>query len=119
MRHGSGHRKFQKSTAHTRSMFRNLATSLLRHEAIETTVAKAKELRPIVEKLITSARKPTLAGRRHAYGYLMDKKVVAKLFDEVGPRFIARDGGYTRVLRTRRRDGDAAEMAHISLLKEG
>ena len=117
MRHGVGYRKFQKSTAHTRSMFRNLATSLIRHEAIETTVAKAKELKPIVEKLITSARKPTLASRRLAYSYLMDKTVVAKLFEEIGPRFASRPGGYTRVLRTRRRDGDAAEMAQISLLQ--
>ena len=118
MRHGIGYRKFQKSTAHTRSMFRNLATSLLRHETIETTVGKAKDLRPIVEKLITSARKPTLAGRRHAYGYIMDKDVVAKLFDVIGPRFKSRDGGYTRVLKTRRREGDAAEMAVIALLPD-
>ena len=118
MRHGVGYRKFQKSTAHTRALFRNLATSLLRQERLETTVEKAKELRPIVEKLITIAKTDNLASRRRIYSYLMDKKVVHKLFTDVGPRFKTRPGGYTRVVRTRSRAGDAADMAWIALVEE-
>jgi large subunit ribosomal protein L17 len=116
MRHGIGYRKFQKSTAHTRALLRNLATSLILHERIETTLEKAKELRPVVEKLITSARTDTVTSRRNAYGYLMDKKVVHKLFTDVAPRFKTRPGGYTRVVRTRSRAGDAADMACIALI---
>lgn len=116
MRHGVGYRKFQKSTAHTRALLRNLATSLLLHEHIETTLQKAKELRPVVEKLITIARDDNLTARRRAYSYLLDKKVVHKLFADVGPRFKTRKGGYTRVVRTRTRAGDAAEMAWIALV---
>jgi large subunit ribosomal protein L17 len=118
MRHGVGYRKFQKSAAHTRAMFRNMATSLILHEQIETTVEKAKELRPIVEKLITRAKKDTLPARRIAYSYLKDKAVVHKLFVEVGPRFSARNGGYTRVIRSRKRAGDAASMAIIALVEQ-
>lgn len=118
MRHGVGYRKFQKSAAHTRAMFRNMATSLILHEQIETTVEKAKELRPIVEKLITRAKKDTLPARRIAYSYLKDKAVVHKLFTEVGPRFSARNGGYTRVIRSRKRAGDAASMAIIALVEQ-
>lgn len=117
MRHGVGYRKFQKSAAHTRAMFRNMATSLILHEQIETTVEKAKELRPIVEKLITRARKDTLPSRRIAYSYLKDKAVVHKLFTDVGPRFAARNGGYTRVVRSRNRAGDRAKMAIIALVE--
>lgn len=117
MRHGVGYRKFQKSAAHTRAMFRNMATSLILHEQIETTLEKAKELRPIVEKLITRAKKDTLPSRRIAYSYLKDKSVVHKLFTEVGPRFAARNGGYTRVVRSGNRAGDAAKMAVIALVE--
>jgi large subunit ribosomal protein L17 len=117
MRHGVGYRKFQKSAAHTRAMFRNMATSLILHEQIETTLEKAKELRPIVEKLITRAKKDTLPSRRLAYSYLKDKSVVHKLFTEVGPRFAARNGGYTRVVRSGNRAGDAAKMAVIALVE--
>ncbi|NDC37852.1 MAG: 50S ribosomal protein L17 [Proteobacteria bacterium] len=117
MRHGVGYRKFQKSAAHTRAMFRNMATSLILHEQIETTVEKAKELRPIVEKLITRAKKDTLPSRRMAYSYLKDKAVVHKLFTEVGPRFAARNGGYTRVVRSGHRAGDRANMAVIALVE--
>lgn len=117
MRHGVGYRKFQKSAAHTRAMFRNIATSLLLHEQIETTVQKAKELRPIVEKLITRAKKDTLPNRRLAYSYLKDKAVVHKLFTDIGPRFLTRNGGYTRVIQSRLRAGDKAAMAVISLVE--
>ena len=119
MRHGVGYRKFQKSAAHTRAMLRNIATSLLLHEQIETTVQKAKELRPVVEKLITRAKKDTLPNRRHAYSYLMDKAVVHKLFTDIGPRFATRNGGYTRIIQSRLRAGDKAAMAVISLVELG
>lgn len=116
MRHGNGYRKFQKSRAHQRAMFRNMATSLFLHERCETTVEKAKELRRVVEKLITLGRNDTLAARRQALSYIMDKDVVHKLFTDIGPRFKTRAGGYTRIVRTRHRKGDAAELASISLL---
>jgi len=116
MRHQHAFRKFQKSPAHRRAMFRNMATSLLREERIETTVEKAKELRGVVEPLITLAGEDTLHARRQAYSYLLDKKVVQKLFKELGPRFKARPGGYTRIVRTRNRAGDAAELAMMELL---
>ncbi|MFM1847010.1 MAG: hypothetical protein RL417_484 [Pseudomonadota bacterium] len=116
MRHQHAFRKFQKSPAHRRAMFRNMATSLLREERIETTVEKAKELRGVVEPLITLAGDDTLHARRQAYSYLLDKKVVQKLFKELGPRFKARPGGYTRIVRTRNRAGDAAELAMMELL---
>ena len=99
-------------------MFRNLATSLFEHGKIETTVAKAKDLRRVVEKLITVAGEDTLHRRRQAYGYITSKPVVHKLFAEIGPQFKTRPGGYTRVVRTRRRAGDAAEMAVIELVQE-
>ena len=117
MRHGVGYRKFQKSAAHTRAMFRNIATSFLLHEQIETTVQKAKELRPIVEKLITRAKKDTLPARRYVYSYLKDKAVVHKLFTDIGPRFQSRNGGYTRVIQSRLRAGDKAAMAVIALVE--
>lgn len=116
MRHGNGYRKFQKSRAHQKAMFRNMATSLFLHERCETTVEKAKELRRIAEKLITLGRKDSLHARRQAYSYIMDKDVVHKLFADIGPRFKTRPGGYTRIVRTRYRKGDAAELALISLL---
>jgi large subunit ribosomal protein L17 len=116
MRHQHAFRKFQKSPAHRRAMFRNMATSLLREERIETTVEKAKELRRVVEPLITLAGDDTLHARRQALSYLLDKKVVHKLFADLGPRFKARPGGYTRIVRTRHRAGDAAELAMMELL---
>jgi large subunit ribosomal protein L17 len=116
MRHGNAFRKFQKSRSHQRAMFRNMATSLFLHERCETTVEKAKELQRIAEKLITLGRKDTLHSRRLASTYIMDGDIVKKLFTEIGPRFKSRAGGYTRVIRTRHRKGDAAEMALISLL---
>ena len=118
MRHGYALRKFSRPSGARKALFRALATALLQHEQIETTLQKAKELRPIVERLITIAKTDTLAHRRSAYGYLTDKTVVHKLFAEIGPRFVARPGGYTRVLRTRHRMGDAAEMAVIALVEK-
>lgn len=118
MRHQHAFRKFQKSPSHRRAMFRNMATSLFREERIETTVEKAKELRRVVEPLITLGRNDTLHARRQAYAYLLDKKVVHKLFADIGPRFKARPGGFTRIVRTRMRAGDAAELAIMELLSE-
>jgi len=94
-----------------------LATSFIREERFETTVQKAKELRPIVEKLITLGRTDNLASRRQAYSYILDKSMVHKLFVDLGPRFNARNGGYTRIVRTGWRHGDAAEMAIIELVE--
>lgn len=119
MRHGKGYRRFGRSAAHRRAMFRNMATSLLAHEKFETTVEKAKDLRPIVEKLITLGKQDTLHRRRLAYSYLRDKAVVHKLFAQIGPRFQSRPGGYVRIVRTRFRPGDAANLAHVELLPEG
>lgn len=116
MRHGSGYRKFQKSSAHTKAMLRNLATSLFVNESCETTVAKAKEVRKVAEKLITLAGTDSLASRRQAYSFLMNKGAVQKLFSDIAPRFKGRKGGYTRVLRSRFRHGDAAELAVIALV---
>lgn len=116
MRHGCGYRKFQKSAAHTRAMLRNMTTSVIINERCETTVEKAKEVKRVVEKLITVATKDTLASRKKAYSFLMSKYAVTKLFSEIGPRFKDRKGGYTRVIKTRHRHGDAASMAVLSLL---
>jgi large subunit ribosomal protein L17 len=116
MRHKVAFRKFSRTAGHRRAMLRNLATSLIMSERYETTVAKAKDLRGVVERLITSARSGTLSARRQALGYLMSKDAVTKLFEEIAPRYAGRPGGYTRVLRTRFRPGDAAEMAVIELV---
>lgn len=118
MRHGKSYRKFGRTPSHRRAMFRNLATSLLECERCQTTVGKAKDLRGVTEKLITLAEEDTLARRRQAYGYLKRKDVVHKLFSIIGPRYKDRPGGYTRVIRTGRRAGDAAELAVIELVKE-
>lgn len=118
MRHSKTFRKFSRTPAHRQAMFRNMATELLRHESFETTIWKAKDLRGVVERLITLAKEDNLHRRRQAYGYLQDKTVVHKLFTELGPRFNSRPGGYTRVLRTKRRAGDAAEMAVIQLVSQ-
>ncbi len=99
-------------------MFRNLATSLIEREKFETTLPKAKDLRRVIEKLVTLARTDTLANRRQAYSYLQSKDSVHKLFVDVAPRYMDRKGGYTRVVRTRVRVGDAAEMAMIELIQD-
>ena len=116
MRHGKGLRQLSRSTSHRRALLRNMATSFFKYERFETTVPKAKELRPVVERLITLGKNDTLAARRQAYGYLTDKAIVHKLFADVGPRCKERNGGYTRIVRTRYRNGDAAEMAVIELV---
>ena len=116
MRHGRGLRKLSRTASHRRALLRNLATSFIKHERFETTVQKAKELRPVVERLITLGKNDTLAARRQAYGYITNKQVVHKLFTDVGPRCKTRNGGYTRIVRTRVRHGDAAELAVIELV---
>jgi large subunit ribosomal protein L17 len=116
MRHGKGLRQLSRTASHRRALLRNMATSFIRYEHFETTVQKAKELRPIVERLVTLGKNDTLAARRQAYSYLMDKAVVHKLFADVGPRCASRNGGYTRIVRTRIRHGDAAELAIIELV---
>lgn len=116
MRHAKSFRKFSRTAAHRRAMFRNMTTSMIEHERLETTVEKAKDLRGVVEKLVTLAGEDTLPHRRRAYGYLKNKAVVHKLFADIGPRFRSRPGGYTRVIRTRRRAGDAAELAIIEFV---
>lgn len=116
MRHGKGLRKLSRNISHRKALLRNLATSFFKHERFETTVPKAKELRPVVERLVTLAKNDTLAGRRQAYSYLLDKAVVHKLFTDIGPRNATRNGGYTRIVRTRVRPGDAAELAVIELV---
>ena len=116
MRHGKGLRNLSRTHSHRRALLRNMATSFIKHERFETTVPKAKELRPVVERLITLGKNDTLAARRQAYSYLMDKAVVHKLFADVGPRCASRNGGYTRIVRTRVRPGDAAELAIIELV---
>jgi large subunit ribosomal protein L17 len=118
MRHGNGHRQLSRNASHRRALLRNLATSFIKFERFETTVQKAKELRPVVERLITSAKAGTLADRRRAGSYLLDKKVVHKLFEDIGPRFVSRNGGYTRIVRTGIRHGDTAEMAILELVEK-
>ncbi|MCB0336548.1 MAG: 50S ribosomal protein L17 [Bdellovibrionales bacterium] len=118
MRHLKANRKFGRTPAHRRAMFRNMATSLLEHGSIETTLPKAKDLRRVVERLITLGGEDSLHRRRRALSYITDKKVVHQLFAEIGPRFKDRPGGYTRILKTRVRAGDAAPMAIIQLVEE-
>jgi large subunit ribosomal protein L17 len=116
MRHRNGLRKLNRTSSHRLAMFRNMAVSLLQHEAIKTTVPKAKELRRIVEPLITLGKEPTLANRRLAYDRLRDRDIVGKLFAEIGPRYKARNGGYTRILKMGFRVGDNAPMAFMELV---
>lgn len=116
MRHRKSGRKLNRTSSHRKAMFANMATSLLQHERIQTTVPKAKELRTIVEPLITLARRGDLHARRLAGRTVRDADVLAKLFNELGPRFAERDGGYTRIIRIGRRTGDNAPMAFIELV---
>jgi len=117
MRHGLSGRQLSRNAPHRRAMLRNMAASLLKHETIRTTVPKAKELRRVVEPLITLAKVDTEAKRRLAFARLRDQKVVDKLFDDLGPRFKARAGGYTRILRMLPRPGDNADMALMQLVE--
>ncbi len=116
MRHRNSGRKLNRTSAHRKAMFQNMAVSLLEHEIISTTLPKAKDLRGIVEPLISLAKIDSLANRRLAFNRLRDRKTVTKLFNEIGPRFNARPGGYTRVLKAGFRPGDTAPMAIIELV---
>jgi len=116
MRHRHGLRKLNRTSAHREAMLRNMCNSLLRHELIKTTLPKAKELRRVVEPIITLGRKPSLANRRLAFDRLRDREVVVKLFDELGPRYAKRNGGYLRILKFGFRAGDAAPMALVELM---
>jgi large subunit ribosomal protein L17 len=116
MRHGLTGRQLSRNTPHRWAMLRNMAASLLRHETIRTTVPKAKELRRYVEPLITLGKTDSQANRRRAFARLRDAEVVEKLFDELGPRFKARPGGYTRILHMATRAGDNADMALMALV---
>ena len=116
MRHGHGLRKLNRTSEHRLAMLRNMMNSLLTHEVIKTTVPKAKELRRVVEPMITLAKEPTVANRRLAFNRLRDRDVVVKLFNELGPRFKARPGGYTRILKMGFRVGDNAPMAFVELV---
>jgi len=115
MRHGHGLRKLNRTSSHRLAMLRNMTNSLLRHERISTTVPKAKELRRVVEPMITLGKKPSLANRRLAFDRLRDRDMVTKLFDELGPRFAKRNGGYLRILKSGNRKGDNAPMALVVL----
>ena len=116
MRHGHGLRKLNRTSSHRLAMLRNMCVSLLRHEAIKTTLPKAKELRRVVEPLITLGKDATLAHRRLAFDRLRDREIVTKLFNELGPRYAARPGGYTRILKMGFRVGDNAPMAFVELV---
>jgi large subunit ribosomal protein L17 len=116
MRHRNGLRKLNRTSSHRLAMLRNLANSLIQHEAIRTTLPKAKELRRVVEPLITLAKEPTLANRRLAFDRTRDREIVTKLFEELGPRYKARPGGYTRILKMGFRVGDNAPMAFVELV---
>ncbi|KPK08380.1 MAG: 50S ribosomal protein L17 [Betaproteobacteria bacterium SG8_39] len=115
MRHGHGLRKLNRTSSHRLAMLRNMTNSLLRHERISTTLPKAKELRRVVEPMITLGKKPSLANRRLAFDRLRDREMVSKLFDELGPRFSKRNGGYLRILKSGFRKGDNAPMALVVL----
>ncbi len=116
MRHKLGLRKLNRTSSHRLAMLRNMANSLLRHEIIKTTLPKAKELRRVAEPLITLGKKPSLANRRLAFDRLRDRDIVVKLFDELGPRYSTRQGGYLRILKCGFRLGDNAPMAVVELM---
>ena len=116
MRHRNGLRKLNRTSSHRLAMLKNMAVSLIKHEAIKTTLPKAKELRRVVERLITLGKKPTLANRRLAFDRLRDRQAVVKLFNELGVRFANRPGGYLRILKCGFRVGDNAPMAYVELL---
>jgi len=116
MRHRNGLRKLNRTSEHRAAMLRNMCVSLLRHEAIKTTLPKAKELRRVVEPMITLGKEATLANRRLAFARLRDREIVSKLFNELGPRYQARPGGYTRILKMGFRVGDNAPMAFVELV---
>ena len=116
MRHGNGLRKLGRTSSHRLAMLRNMTVSLLRHEEIRTTLPKAKELRRVVEPMITLGKKASLANRRLAFDRLRDRDIVEKLFDNLGPRYAKRNGGYLRILKMGFRKGDNAPMAYVELM---
>ena len=116
MRHGHGPRKLNRTTSHRLAMFRNMTVSLLKHEAIKTTLPKAKELRKVAEPIINLGKTDTLANKRLAFDRLRDRDLVLKLFAELGPRYKARNGGYLRILKYGFRQGDNAPMALVELV---
>ena len=116
MRHRKSGRKLGRNSSHREAMFRNMVTSLFEHERIVTTTEKAKEVGPIAEKMITLAKRGDLHARRQAYSYIHSQEIVAKLFDEIGEMFADRNGGYTRIIKTGVRQGDAASMAILELV---
>jgi large subunit ribosomal protein L17 len=116
MRHRVGHRKLQRTSSHRAALFRNMSAALIKHEQITTTLAKAKELRPYVEKLVTLAKKGGLSNRRLAHSRLMDEVQLAKLFDVLADRYGARAGGYIRIVKTGARASDAAQMAIVEFV---
>jgi large subunit ribosomal protein L17 len=116
MRHGLGLRKLNRTSSHRLAMLRNMTNSLLRHEVIKTTLPKAKELRRVAEPIITLGKKPSLNNRRLAFSRLRDREMVLKLFNELGPRFANRNGGYLRILKFGFRQGDNAPMAVVELM---
>jgi len=116
MRHRLGLRKLNRTSSHRLAMLRNMTVSLLRHEAIKTTLPKAKELRRVAEPILTLGKNPSLANKRLAFARLRDREMVTKLFDELGPRYAARNGGYSRILKFGFRKGDNAPMALIELV---
>jgi large subunit ribosomal protein L17 len=116
MRHRLGLRKLNLSSSHRLAMLRNMTVSLLRHEVIKTTLPKAKELRRVAEPILTLGKNPSLANRRLAFARLRDREIVTKLFDELGPRYATRNGGYSRILKFGFRKGDNAPMALVELL---
>ena len=118
MRHGNGLRKLGRTSSHRLAMLRNMTVSLLRHEEITTTLPKAKELRRVVEPMITLGKSPSLANRRLAFDRLRDRDIVEKLFGDLGPRYAKRKGGYLRILKTGFRKGDNAPMALVMLMDQ-
>ena len=116
MRHRLGLRKLNRTSSHRLAMLRNMTVSLLRHEVIKTTLPKAKELRRVAEPILTLGKNPSLANRRLTFARLRDREIVTKLFDELGPRYAARNGGYSRILKFGFRKGDNAPMALVELM---
>ena len=116
MRHQKSGRKLNRNSSHRKAMFRNMASSLFEHEIIKTTVPKAKELRRVAEPLITLAKEDSVAHRRQAFDRLRDRQVVTKLFNELGPRYADRPGGYLRIMKCGHRAGDQAPMAYVELV---
>ena len=119
MRHRKSGRKLNRNSSHRKAMFRNMAASLVEHESIKTTVPKAKELRKVIEPMVTSAKQDNVAKRRQAFDRLRDKAAVGKLFTDIAPRFVDRPGGYTRILKCGMRPGDNAPMAIIEFVERG